>query len=1688
MEQKRVEFESEQWSAARKKAKKLGKAAEALITLGEHSFDGEAFGTLFDHFAAPLLKKQQSFQQIEQFYTPELSKLLRELTDEDYEADFPALLALRAEGQFSSSMVRRSFHSSQLSVYLPEWISLLAGLVYGYYFTGSIYDKLFTGHDFLRGYEYQLALALRRGDEQISAALKEAIYGDSSQVKLSRKMIEAIIISGREDLLEDLLKLLLTARLQEGLRQQILESADKGSVQTLSCILKCCLDHDLFRFSSAVRALDVWTGLPMGDTRPAQARRSAKLALEVLTDEEKRKEYLAGEDYLELYFALWGQGGHEFMESTAAVEKLLVDEHRNRRILGWYFVQNSDMAAYRMGIASRHLDERDVEVLAWLTGCLEISYQLRGARYYKSSKKSFPNPNLPQSREERRRVFFELKELAAFVGNKKRSYQDVPFPGVSAELSNERVIACMLSLAAYEMDRTLVRELPELLPWMSADHKSCLIAYFLHPKTDADDRALLLGLLEDRSVTVKEEAVRALSACTLSAGELRALSMVLRSKSGSLRGTVTPILRAQPGELLLPLISEMLESREEYQNQAAIELIRERKEKEPEILERYRGQLLGLRERKLSTQTGILLDQLLPEEETPVYTPENGYGLYDPRKTAAWREKLDSAFSVRKTGLLGKLMGKAQDDLMSEQEIRGLFPKKTEVDALLQRLMAVFQRNADYEYEADELDGGRRKHLFGDLSGYNYAMPAGCGCRMLSDPKARLDMLPFADEFREALGEYAKDPGKMLGLYCCTVSPAISAEASEGAFEAWFLPILAKGLAPNYLDRDLIRTFQEKLRGAAVPDYLFLEFARDLIRLLRWDFDQHQVFAIAFEVYRSLVAIIGEDNLSRGVRKDSLGKEFLAAHPWVRPFTAAESRILTTWRDLIQKLELSDEDFALWFPFEYRISHLADRELSLTVDQYFRAWELGILSRDGLMEWLLKPEKTPPQKIRILTKKGSSNGSAEFHRKHPRAGEIEGPLIDRIVSIEEKRGELQTPLTQHCLAVERLEGAGHFCRLLAALGKENFNRGYEYSWNAEKRAVLSRLLRHCYPARDDTPEGLRELLAATDISEKRLAEAVMYAPQWAGFAEQILNWPGLRSAVWFFHAHINESFSAEKETEVALYSPISPQHFNDGAFDKQWFLDAYGKLGEKRFQTLYQSAKYITSGSNQHRRSQLYTDAVLGRLDAEELRREIREKRNQEKLRCYPLLPMAEGDTRETLRRYAFIQQFLKESKQFGAQRRESEKKACAVALENLAITAGYSDVNRLIWQMETAQTEELRPLMEPAEAEEYTLFLRINEEGDATVAVMKDGKELKTVPKALQKNEAYLERKESAKELKEQKRRARDSLERAMTEQTAFTASELQNLLRNPVLSPMVKRLLWCGEEGIGFLRERESGLVLETLSEETLPCGERLRLAHPHDLITTGTWADWMHRLYLEKTIQPFKQVFREYYPITREEREERTISRRYAGYQVQPKRTLGLLKTRGWTVDYEEGLQKVFYKENLVVRMFALADWFSPADIEAPTLETVEFFSRETGKIVPLEDVPPVLFSETMRDLDLVVSVAYVGGADPEASHSTVELRTALAQEIVKLLHLENVSFIGSHARIRGKLAAWSVHLGSGIVHAEGKGSIVILPVHSQARGRIFLPFADDDPKTAEILSKIVLLSEDSKIKDPGILGQI
>ena len=321
------------------------------------------------------------------------------------------------------------------------------------------------------------------------------------------------------------------------------------------------------------------------------------------------------------------------------------------------------------------------------------------------------------------------------------------------------------------------------------------------------------------------------------------------------------------------------------------------------------------------------------------------------------------------------------------------------------------------------------------------------------------------------------------------------------------------------------------------------------------------------------------------------------------------------------------------------------------------------------------------------------------------------------------------------------------------------------------------------------------------------------------------------------------------------------------------------------------------------------------------------------------------------------------------------------------------------------------------------------------------------------------------------------------------FTPGEIAGLSRNPVLAPLISKLVLKSGEALGYYDADQAALVSPSGERHAVDAEAVLQIAHPLDFYRSGQWSLYQKDLFDRQVRQPFKQVFRELYLPNEDELAQGVLSRRYAGHQVQPSKTVALLKGRQWTVSYEEGLQKVFYAENLIVRLYAMADWFSPADTEAPTLETVQFFDRKTYKGVPLDQVPPVLFSEVMRDVDLVVSVAHVGGVDPEASSlTTVEMRRVIVSESLRLLKIENVRLDGNYARIDGTLGEYAVHLGSGQVYKQATGALYIIPVHSQHRGRLFLPFLDEDPRTAEVLSKVVLLADDTKIKDPQILAQL
>ena len=408
--------------------------------------------------------------------------------------------------------------------------------------------------------------------------------------------------------------------------------------------------------------------------------------------------------------------------------------------------------------------------------------------------------------------------------------------------------------------------------------------------------------------------------------------------------------------------------------------------------------------------------------------------------------------------------------------------------------------------------------------------------------------------------------------------------------------------------------------------------------------------------------------------------------------------------------------------------------------------------------------------------------------------------------------------------------------------------------------------------------------------------------------------------------------------------------------------------------------------------------------------------------------------------------------------------------------------MDRMVWKLESSVTDEYSDVFTPQQIDDIQISIAVDANGQNDICVYKNGRKLKSVPAKYKKDERVLRIKEAHQMLKQQYQRTRSMLEKAMMERTEYGLSEIESMSKHMVAGPLVRNLVMICNDSIGFYRDG----YLE-MGDKKTKCSGTIRVAHAFDLYEHQVLKEIQQYLFDNRIVQPFKQVFRELYLKLPEEL-DLEYTKRYTGYQIQTKQAAGALKKCGWNASYEYGLEKVSYKYDAVAQLFADADWFSPSDIEAPAIDYVEFSKRRSSEPLLIRDVDDVWFSETMRDVDLVVSLAFIGGVDPVTSTSTVEVRRAVIECTCRLMKLTNVRVEGNFAHIEGHCNDYSVHLGSAVVHQKAGSTIHMIPVWSGQRGKVYLPFMDEDPMTAQIVSKVIMLAEDTSIKDPSILAQI
>ncbi|GGS40650.1 DUF4132 domain-containing protein [Deinococcus knuensis] len=1475
-----------------------------------------------------------------------------------------------------------------------------------------------------------LGQAISDGNEDVYGVLRDTAGTQHPVARMGRHVPGALLSSTREDAWALAEGLLLAAQRQEGLRQVILETVDEASPDAFTRLLRLILKEDLLRFAATLRAACVWFGLNYDVTDLKTVRAHLTQALAYLGDPAAARAAVTTGAGVDTYLALFTLAMRDAVHAADLARPLLGDADAARR-----------MAAAQYLTAAELLTDDDRRTLL-------RDPDLRLAALAGSAVNRWAGSDL---------FTFEAFETYAQRLPESARHDPLLFPWLGQIPARDSALDALPTLRGGRPFTVLAPHLNGMSVYGKTAVLRALGEQAKAAPLDAPTRALLLTLLQDRNSSVSQEAVTVMAHFTPDPAEIGAVHTLLKRRSADLRRGLIRLLARDPAQAQAS--AHTLLGGNTDQRQAALQLLIE-----------TGGTLPGNFRPKNVTEQTLLARLTDPGSQVSLH---DGLGLFDPsrltrpaplqartrdypaelQRGAALLRSLDALIvQHRETPLVGVGWDGSETVLLGNVSPWHLRPGR---DGQPMPLNDLWQ--AWWNARPDAQDG--------DLTRLRWT---------LAHFVARNDTTE--SELQNELDGAELSPATQVAA---DISDADGSGADADSSDA---------PTATQVFQDFQRIFRLTLGPLVAMRLEHPDIARVIVDALHDQHATHTDTEMALDAWETALSHVPLD-----------------LELWVDP--------RYSWRrddprDLLDPLRPRGEWTAwtdgplerLWNVTLYRgqaFPKLPRQRPDTAL--LLRAYAHGWANRDDLLDQLIgeRPEQggySSGNDFRDLGAYTRRTVKPELPT-HPDWLSAVNAVRDRVLEVELGRGDLETPATLPALALQGAHGADLPLRLLAALGKNPLKRGYQ-GRNESRDVTFSHLIRVSFPLPGDTPAGFRAQAQALKLTDSRLLDLAMFAPQWAPLVSGALGWRGLQDGVYWLHAHTRDSnWSVPQdvrqawEAEITERTPLSAADLTEGAVDVEWFRRTHGALGAQRFAALLDAAKYASS-SGGHKRAETFARAVLGELDETELRARIHDRRNQDAVRALGLLPLPRtkgaarakaSAARHVTERYRVISEFRRGARQFGAQRQASERRAADIGLHNLARTAGYTDPQRLVWAMEARTAPDWT---QTVTVDGVTLGIALTDAGEASLTVRRGEKTLKTLPSALKKVPDVIALRESVTELNATRLRMRAALEDAMIRGDHLQPQELSDLAAHPVIAPMLRSLVWVmNEEHAGWWQ----GDTLDTPGGPRVTGEHALRLAHPHDLFTLRQWPDFQTQVMDRRITQPFRQVFREYYPPTPAEADAKR-STRFDGHQVQPGKAAALLKTRGWVPVPEEGVRKTWHAEGLNVWIDTSLGYGTPNEVEGTPLNAAYFLPHGATEPLTLSQVPPRVFSETMRDLDLVVSVAHVGGVDPEATQSTTEMRAALLRETLRLLNLGNVRLENDHALIDGHHARYTVHLGSGTVHRQPGGSLCIIPVHNAHQGRVFLPFADPDPRTAEVVSKVLLLAEDRKIQDPTILEQL
>jgi hypothetical protein len=428
----------------------------------------------------------------------------------------------------------------------------------------------------------------------------------------------------------------------------------------------------------------------------------------------------------------------------------------------------------------------------------------------------------------------------------------------------------------------------------------------------------------------------------------------------------------------------------------------------------------------------------------------------------------------------------------------------------------------------------------------------------------------------------------------------------------------------------------------------------------------------------------------------------------------------------------------------------------------------------------------------------------------------------------------------------------------------------------------------------------------------------------------------------------------------------------------------------------------------------------------------------------------------------------------------------------------------------------------------------------------------LSSAPKVIKENfpEKLKEIAQAVKDIRKMLPAQRDRLDNLFLYQKKWTYEAwLARYIHHPLVGTIARRLIWSFSKGDkaasaiwcdGHMVARH-GKPVEWLDDSVTVELWHPIYTEPHVVLE---WRQWL----MEHEIrQPFKQAYREIYLLTDAELNTRVYSNRYAAHILRQHQFNSLCAAKGWKnslrlmVDDtfppatktlpQWGLRAEYWVEGIgdqygtdtnetgtflylttdQVRFYRMDAMENRAHASGGGYSARRWLGIGTAEPLPLEEIPLLVFSEIMRDVDMFVGVASVGN-DPtwmdggggaryqdywhsysfgELTESSRTRRQVLETLVPRLKIAERCRLTDKFLIVRGEIRTYKIHLGSGNILMEPNDQyLCIVPSRKSGefgKDKLFVPF-EGDQTLAIILSKAFLLAEDTKITDPTITRQL